>query len=335
METAELRPLSLGELLDRTFTLYRGNFLVFVGIMAIPAALGIPSTYLLLQLDFNMLGNPASPAPPKLAVIWEFFALALAVSFLSALLYAIVAGAVTFAVSEANLGRRATIATAYKTAFAKAWRLLGVAINVVIRLIGISLAVGAVLGTIGAIIMIGITAAASSAFSGNAAMQPAVAVAIVLFVLVLYAGILAAIVYLGLRYAVAIPALMLEDLGVMASIRRSVQLTKGRRGHVFIALLLAWIISLVGLIVFYVPFYIPTLVQLSRNHAVPSWLSMMSSVSAAVGSSITSPVFLIVLVLCYYDTRIRKEAFDLQFMMASLDRSAPAPAPAPGSVPSA
>jgi hypothetical protein len=40
---------------------------------------------------------------------------------------------------------------------------------------------------------------------------------------------------------------------------------------------------------------------------------------------------MIVLVLCYYDTRIRKEAFDLQFMMASLDR----PSPATGTVPSA
>ena len=137
-------------------------------------------------------------------------------------------------------------------------------------------------------------------------------------------------IYLALRYAVAIPALVLEDLGVLASIRRSVQLTKGRRGHVFIALLLAWFISIVGLIVFYMPFYIPTMIMMARSHTVPTWLAMMSSVSAAVGSSITSPIFLIVLVLCYYDTRIRKEAFDLQFMMASLDRPAAA-----GTVPSA
>jgi len=31
-----LRPLSTSELLDRTFHLYRNNFLVFVGIAAIP-----------------------------------------------------------------------------------------------------------------------------------------------------------------------------------------------------------------------------------------------------------------------------------------------------------
>ena len=33
---ADLRPLSLGELLDRTFFLYRKNFVLFVGIVALP-----------------------------------------------------------------------------------------------------------------------------------------------------------------------------------------------------------------------------------------------------------------------------------------------------------
>ena len=50
METADLRPLSLGELLDRTFTIYRSHFWVFVGIMAIPASFGIPVNYLILTV---------------------------------------------------------------------------------------------------------------------------------------------------------------------------------------------------------------------------------------------------------------------------------------------
>ncbi len=35
--TATLRPMSLGEILDRTFQIYRSRFLVFVGIAALPA----------------------------------------------------------------------------------------------------------------------------------------------------------------------------------------------------------------------------------------------------------------------------------------------------------
>ena len=34
--TTALRPMTLGELLDRTFFLYRGHFLVFAGIVALP-----------------------------------------------------------------------------------------------------------------------------------------------------------------------------------------------------------------------------------------------------------------------------------------------------------
>jgi hypothetical protein len=33
---------------------------------------------------------------------------------------------------------------------------------------------------------------------------------------------------------------------------------------------------------------------------------------------------MIVLVLCYYDARIRREAFDLQFMMSALEKPAAA-----------
>jgi hypothetical protein len=37
----------------------------------------------------------------------------------------------------------------------------------------------------------------------------------------------------------------------------------------------------------------------------------------------------IALSLVYYDERVRKEAFDLQLMMMTLDATAPAPPPAP------
>ena len=42
MAALDLRPLSLGELLDRTFFLYRRNFLLFVGIAAIPYSRFLP-----------------------------------------------------------------------------------------------------------------------------------------------------------------------------------------------------------------------------------------------------------------------------------------------------
>jgi hypothetical protein len=36
MADLDLRPLSLGEMLDRTFSLYRGHFWLFIGINSVP-----------------------------------------------------------------------------------------------------------------------------------------------------------------------------------------------------------------------------------------------------------------------------------------------------------
>jgi uncharacterized membrane protein len=329
LEIAELRPLSLGELLDRTFTVYKSNFWVFAGIMAIPAALGIPVTFFVLRFDTTLLANPTQPFVPSPAQVFGFVGLYLAFVFLWALVYAIVAGAMTFAVSEAYLGRKSTIAASYKSLRGKVWRLFGVSLNVMLRILGIAILVTLVVGGVGVLLISAMAFTTQTALSGTS--QIVVGMVIVVMVLALYALIVATMVYLALRYAVAIPALALENLGVLASIRRSVRLTKGRRGQVFVAMLLAFIISVVGSMVFYMPFYIPTMIMMVRDHSVPAWLSLLSAIFAALGTCATSPIFMIVLVLCYYDTRVRKEAFDLQFMMASLER----PADAASTVPSA
>ncbi len=322
METAELRPLSLGELLDRTFTLYRNHFWVFVGIMAVPASFGIPVNYLILALQGNALSAGRTPLVPSPGLILGFVGGFFAFGILLILVHSIALAAVTHAVSEAYLGRRSTIRESYGSIRGKFWRLMGVILNIGIRLLGIMVLVFVVIAGVG-----GVLIAASAAARGQAVVA-AITVLLVLFVYLFGA---VAFVYLALRYAVSIPALMLENLGVLATIRRSVQLTRGRRGHIFIAFLLAAIIGYVGFIVFQAPFTIATMVTLMRNHHLPTWLALSTSVFGALGGTVTGSISMIVLVLCYYDTRIRKEAFDLQFMMASLDR----PSPAAGTVPSA
>jgi hypothetical protein len=159
--------------------------------------------------------------------------------------------------------------------------------------------------------------------------KPSGVVAIILGVAA-FLAYLAALVFFyvwSLRYAVSIPSLLLENLRVNAAIRRSVQLTKGRKRHIFVAFLLAAIIGYIGVIIFQGPFFLAMMFA-ARNgqpQMLPAWLTFASATSGAIGGAITGPLLMIVLVLCYYDTRIRKEAFDLQFMMASLDRPQAAP----------
>ena len=101
---SDLRPLSLGELLDRSFFLYRKNFMLFVGIVALPN---------LVLLAFQLAGvvlqkERGGLLGPIVSVLWL---LGTAVVSLGAT--AASQGATVIAVSQVHLGRPASIAGAF------------------------------------------------------------------------------------------------------------------------------------------------------------------------------------------------------------------------------
>jgi hypothetical protein len=321
MDAIELRPLALGELLDRTFRLYRNHFWLFAGIMAIPSAFSIPFTVYFFSMQSSaVIGTPPTP---KFAVGMGLFAFSFLCFFWA--VYSMAIGAATYAVSEAYLGQKVTVRAAYGKVRGNFWRILGVIAVALLRAIGMFILVAMGMG-----IVIGISIGVIAAF-GRTGGQPRTIVGIIMGLLIFltYISGIALWMVWSLRYAVSIPALLLEKLGVLAALRRSVHLTRGRRWQMLVAIFLCTMIAYVGVIVFQGPFLM-TMMLSARTGQFPEWLSYAFAMSGAVGGAITGPVLLIALVLCYYDTRIRKEAFDLQFMMSSLDHPAPAPdAPSP------
>ena len=131
MADLDLRPLSLGEILDRTFSLYRNHFALFVGITAIPQ---------LLVLAFNLLGGtmPGRTAKPiggpmEAATLPPFpTATAIIVFIVGILIYLVVylyaQGGTFFAVSEIYLGRTASIGASLSRMRGHVLKLLGVTI---------------------------------------------------------------------------------------------------------------------------------------------------------------------------------------------------------------
>ncbi len=312
MERVELRPLSLGELLDRTFTLYRNHFWLFVGIMAIPSSFTIPMNLFFLALQ-KMPSPTGKISPGEVGGIFTgyfvFFLFFVTV-------YALATAAATSAVSESYLGRQATVRGSYGKVRGTFWRIVGVVLNIWLRVVGFMFLFVLVVG--------GVTMAIA-VLPTESRPGTALAVVLVIGLILAYLAVLVLLGFLVMRYAVAIPVLVLEDLGVLEAIRRSVQLTRGRRGQIFVACLLTAVIGYIGAIVFQGPFFVAMLFT-AKNPQGLSWLAFWMSVSGAIGGSLTGPLLMIVLVLCYYDSRIRKEAFDLQYMMSSLER------PAAGSV---
>jgi hypothetical protein len=134
MNTFDLRPLSLGEILDRTFTLFRGSFWLFMGISAIPRVLtlilSLAQIFLLLPLGFGGIGQRGS-APPTEAVLrglMAFSALAFLSFVVGLLVVLLTQGATVTAVSELYLGRSITIADSFRRIRGDLGTLLGVLI---------------------------------------------------------------------------------------------------------------------------------------------------------------------------------------------------------------
>jgi hypothetical protein len=306
MSGFELRPLSLGELLDRAFLLYRRNFRLFAGIMAIPACLVVPMQFFLLRSR----GVPCpwnKPSPQSHISGYTF-------SFLFAywIIYTVAQAATTFAVADVYLGRLSTIRESYGRIRGHFWRLIGVTLNVGIRVFGLMLLLLVLAGAVG-----GILAAVMA--RGNSGPGT---VAIVVIVACVLAGF-AVVIWLSMRYAVSLPAVLLENINGRAAIRRSVQLSRGRRGQIFVAILLGIVVVYAIAFVFQGPFYAGIAVMGIKGQ-LPNWLILCMSVSSSIGGAIAGPLLMIVLVLCYYDLRIRKEGFDLQHMMTSLPQTHPA-----------
>jgi hypothetical protein len=296
-----LRPMSTGELMDRTLVLYRRNFKLFVGI----ASLG-PATYLLFQLLTIGSASLQAGTPNK---VNPFSVASLGFGFLAGFLImfagmAIAHGATVRAVAAVHLGFPIKIVEAYRSLKGKIWRVIGVFVCM-----GLLAGLAAFAGALLVVILILVLRTLSFVEPGRAGQIFAI---IVGFGTVLIIGISAMVVWI--RYALAIACCVVEDLGVIKSIKRSAALSKGSRFRIFLiyivfvlvaALLGAALGALVG-----------GLGVLISNLTVRLILIYLASF---IAGALTAPLATIGIALVYYDERVRKEAFDLQLMMSSLD----------------
>lgn len=151
MADVTLRPMTLGQVLDTTFSLYKRNFWLFVGITSIPflAVLILQVGAAALQLS-RPSPQPASPALASGAIVGGIVFL---------LAYFLLAGAAQaatiFAVSDLYLGRAATVRGSFRKVGGKAFRVI-----LVLLLVGLTVGVGFLLLIIPGIILFCRTAVA-------------------------------------------------------------------------------------------------------------------------------------------------------------------------------
>jgi len=252
-----LRPLSLGELLDRAFSLYRDRFFLFLGVGLVPQAVAFS---IALGTDAMVYFRYLNPSRS----VFVFVALFLITLPIRMIALAISQAMTMPVVSSAYLQHPITLRETFLRAKSCLGRLFWLAMQTTIRV------------TLGLLLLV---------FPG---------------------------LFLSLNYSVSVPAAVFEDLKARDALDRSTELTSGYRGRIF------------GLYFFYELLNIA--VTQSARYLVhlrhPGFVGVVFvELVKILSSSFATPLLLITFALLYYDLRVRKEGFDLEFMMKSLDQA--------------
>jgi hypothetical protein len=318
-----LRPLSLGEILDRTAQLYRENFILFAGIASVYAGV-------LLVLNLMQIGLAELLRQFHMARYETFATLGYAVLIFPVIV--ICSGAAMAANNRAvawvNLGELATIRGAYRSILPRLGRYLWImAIAMFFAYWPFVIIYGAFFLLLFAIPgFYGGTAQHGANSNPSAAILVGIG-AIGILILTLPAIIYA--IWMALRYSLAIPASVVENLKARIAIRRSIDLTRGARGRIFVLGLLIAVIQM-GLVgITQLPFIFIAFKNIQQHSLLPVWVQIAQQLLAFLTTTFIGPMWATGLTLFYYDQRIRKEGFDIEWMMQAAGLTVPAPQPLP------
>ncbi|MDQ1517609.1 MAG: hypothetical protein QOE80_3439 [Actinomycetota bacterium] len=267
MLVPDLRPLSVGEIIDVAIKIWRRHLstlarIVFVVVAPVQvlAAL-VTASVTSTDAVFNRVDEAGNPSIDTHALAAWVAGLVTAQT-LSALAFLIASAAVLRAVSVAYLGGTPDWRDSLKAATSRLRSLIW---------LGLLLAIG-----------LGLSAVA----------------------------LLIPFIWLGVSWSIAFPVLIAEGERGTGALRRSFRLVRGRWWPTFGALALGFMFQFfVGLV-----FGIPLSLLAQRWDSGSVAAIAVRTVVSVISSVITTPFMSAVLVLIYFDLRVRKEGFDLELL---------------------
>lgn len=289
-----LRPLGFGETLDRAFTLYRTRFPLFVGTTFL-TVVGV----ILAGFAFSLLtGVVVAAIPGVMGVIFMLLLL---------LGYAAVAmipwAAVTRQAAQAYTGKPTSLGDGTSAGGGAAMTLVGASF--------VAFITAAVLMLLAFLVAYFLNLVVAAL--GIAALEIVVG-------FLTFLAVVAAFWLVGALFFAVVPAVVMEDKGPIEAVSRSLQLAQG-------ALPRIGGVMLVSMIITYLPF-LATIWLMGSTMPVPSnpmedmaaYLRFIGFVTLAFWTLlvVTAPFLMSVIVVLYYDRRVRTEALDVQLMTERL-----------------
>ncbi len=328
----ELRPRSVGELLDLTFRLYRRYFVRLMGITLVVMgpllALNLLGSTISLTSYFTLLRDTLGETSSNVSPVTSLLSLVSSCASGLALLLGIVTpwmqGALIYCVVENILGRQPSWREAYQATRPR-WGALwiGTAIRgVVLVLLLVPLFSGLYVALIAGVIGAGVLPSSSALNSSDSTLF---LVGLLAFCLPLTLIFVAITVFVAVNWSMIEPAIVGEGVAGTASLGRSTELTKGYRlrltGRLLIFEVMRFVVVTLPLMAVQV-FIFGGVVAASNGLTDTSPLSVGVAIVATVISSLAQvlvvPLYQIYITLNYLDLRVRKENLDLQLKAAQL-----------------
>jgi hypothetical protein len=304
-----LRPLGLGEILDGAVGILRRYPRPALGLSALVALVTTLLNLVLVLtafqpfLDLDPATLESGSTEDLEGALGGVAAGSGATALVSLVANVVLTGVITAVVGKAVLGQPLTIGQAWQQVRPRLLPLLGLAVLVPL--------------IVGAVVVAGVAVAVALVALGGGWLA---VVAVPLGLAAVLAG-----VFLYVRLSLAASALVLERVGVRASMRRSSLLVKRDWWRVFGILLLTLVISQSVSAILQLPFQASAgLPGFGGFEEVSTGELIVSSIGSAIALTLVAPFTAGVRALLYVDRRMRAEGLDVQ-----LAASAGAP-PAPG-----
>lgn len=303
-----LRPLGVGEILDGAVTTIRRNLGAMLGLSAVVAvATQLLSSTTLVWLLGDQVTEPAmglTENVDELDDVASNIPAALLSSLITLIATVFLTGVLTVVVGRAVLGQQLSVKQAWQLSRGRLLRLLG--LTLLYTLIWMSPLLGSLV----------LAAALAASTSGAAAG--------LLVIAALFAAVFVG-VWLYVRYALAVPALMLETatddrqgpIRVVPALRRSAALVRRSWWRTFaILLLIMFIVWLIGQVVA-VPLGVPNLFGGGDGESSMAAWFILNTLAGMLAATISAPFTAAATALLYVDRRIRREGLDIELARAA------------------
>jgi hypothetical protein len=302
VESPQLRPLGVGDIVDRVFSMYRQRALLFMALSAVPylalflviggIALSLASQLTPLAPFFESLGTaPVSGnfviTPAEAAALFTLLVVGVVAGLISVLFLSVQIGSLVDAAAARYLGKETTVGASFRAGLRVAPKIIAT---------GLLLFFALFFGWIALFVLVAVV---------NNGIVAGVAIL----------GGLVATVFVFASWLVAPVVAALEPIGPIHAIRRSWWLSNGHRWRILgLQILLAvlqGVLSTLISFVFVAAFISDTVTRLVLQNLVN-----------VVATVLWAPVEWGTFTILYFDLRVRKEALDLQIAAEALPRQA-------------